>query len=268
MFQRVRVSLLEVGFLSFLVILPDHITGQILDHMPPIAGPRAFGSLYEFTHVVGTTINLAAHAVQVDTVLHCEVDAEVIILVTGHTALTGAKADSAHRFQAGEPGKDINVVYMLFYDVITGKPFPVDPVTHHELKIAPSRLAITIPEHALVPVDGSPCDLTDKTIHDLFVGLHITTLVVALCTGYHTQVLGLCLFGSSHDGAVSHSIHADRFLQKSMFVFFHRIFEVFGPEVGRCTVDQQIDVTVDHLFVGIKAHESFLSRYINILLCF
>ena len=53
-----------------------------------------------------------------------------------------------------------------------------------------------------------------------------------------------------------------------MFVFFHRVFEVFGPEIGRCTVDQQINVTVDHLFVGIKAYESFLGRYINILLRF
>src|SRR5690606_37818769 len=178
----------------------------------------------ELADVVGAAVNLATHAVQVNAVFHGEVDAEIVVLIAGNPALARSKSHGTHRFQAGEPGEDIDVVYMLFYNMISRQPFPVDPVTHHKLKIAPSRLTVAIPEHALVPIDRSSGDLTNGSTHDLFVGFHVTSLVVALRTGDHAQVLGLCLFGSLNDGAVSNGIHTDRFLQECMFVFFHRIF--------------------------------------------
>ena len=53
----------------------------------------------------------------VDTVFHSEVDTEIIVLVTRHTTMARTETNSLNRFQATEPGKDIDVMYVLFNDM-------------------------------------------------------------------------------------------------------------------------------------------------------
>ena len=79
--------LLEFSFGSSLVVLPDYIALQVLDFVVHTV-PRALGTLNHFANQVATTIELATHTVQVYTVFHFEVDAEVIVLVTRNTTLT------------------------------------------------------------------------------------------------------------------------------------------------------------------------------------
>ena len=86
-FEHVWVVLLEFSFSSSLVVLPDNITLQVLDFVVH-AVPRTLSTLNHFTNQVATTIELATHTVQVYTVFHFEVDAEVIVLVTRNTTLT------------------------------------------------------------------------------------------------------------------------------------------------------------------------------------
>ncbi|MPN59584.1 hypothetical protein SDC9_207305 [bioreactor metagenome] len=161
------------------------------------------------------------------------------------------EADCFHGFQSGEPGKHIDIVYMLFHYMVAREPFPVHPVTYHEFEIVPLGLTVAIPQHALIPIDCSTGDLTDKTIHHLLVALHIFTFVVTLCAGHYGQFLCLCLFSCSNQGTVTGCIHANRFFQETVFTFFYRIFEMFRTEEGRCAVDQHVDTAVDHLFVCI-----------------
>ncbi|MPN52187.1 hypothetical protein SDC9_199843 [bioreactor metagenome] len=149
------------------------------------ACPGTFRALDEFAHVIGATVNLAAHAVQVDPVLHGEIHTEIIVLVSGHTALAGAEGDCFRRFQPAEPGKHVDVVDVLFHDVVSRQPFPVHPVADHEFEIVPRGLAVAVPQHALVPVNGSTGNFPDKAVHDLLVRFNIGALVVALRAGNH-----------------------------------------------------------------------------------
>ena len=103
----------------FTIVFPDDVTCIVLDfHFSTV--PRTFCSLDKFADVSGTTINLAAHTMQVDAVFHCEIDAEVIILVARDTALARTETDSFNRFQAAEPCEYIDVVHMLFHDMVSG----------------------------------------------------------------------------------------------------------------------------------------------------
>ena len=65
-----------------------------------VAVPRAFGSLDIFTYIVAASINLTAHAVQMDSVLEFEIDAELVVLVSGYAAVTGAECRSLDRLQS------------------------------------------------------------------------------------------------------------------------------------------------------------------------
>ena len=55
-----------------------------------------------------------------DTVLHSEVDTEIIILVTGNTALARTETDSLNRFQPAEPSKYVDIMYMLLNNMVAG----------------------------------------------------------------------------------------------------------------------------------------------------
>ena len=88
--ENVWIMLLELSLSLFIVKLPDHISIKILDFVIK-AVPGALGSIYDFTHSIGASVNLAAHAVEMNSVLHLEVNAELVVLVAGNAAVTGSE---------------------------------------------------------------------------------------------------------------------------------------------------------------------------------
>ena len=73
MLQNIGVSLCVCSLLCLCVELPDNIASQVLN-LVVSAVPRTLGTLDELAYIVATTINLTAHRVEVDTILHLEVD--------------------------------------------------------------------------------------------------------------------------------------------------------------------------------------------------
>ncbi|MPN54040.1 hypothetical protein SDC9_201709 [bioreactor metagenome] len=53
-----------------------------------------------------------------------------------------------------------------------------------------------------------------------------------------------------------------------MFTFFYRIFEMFRTEKRRCAVDQNVDSAINHFFVSIQSHKTFIGRHIHALFRF
>ena len=194
--------LLEFSLSSGLVILPNHITLQVLDFMVH-AIPRTLSTLNNFTNQVTTTIQLAAHTMKMYTVFHFEIDAEVIILVTGDTALTATEAGCLRYFITRHPQEHVDVMYMLFYNMVTREPLPVHPVTNHPFHIAPTLFTASVPQHVLVPIHVTTCNFTDHTCLNLLVGFYIRAFMMTLSTCNDTQVLGLCLLGCSHDRTIT-----------------------------------------------------------------
>ena len=85
--ECVGVELLELLADSFFVELPDNVALEVL-YFICLAVPAALAALDELADLAAAAINLAAHRVHVDAVLHREVCAEEVVLVASDAALT------------------------------------------------------------------------------------------------------------------------------------------------------------------------------------
>ena len=85
--QRVGVELLELLADSFFVELPDNVALEVL-YFICLAVPAALAALDELADLAAAAVNLAAHRVHVDAVLHREVCAEEVVLVASDATLT------------------------------------------------------------------------------------------------------------------------------------------------------------------------------------
>ena len=68
-------------------------------------------------YIICTTIYLAAHTMHMDTIFHCEINAEVIILVASDTTVARTETYSLDWFQSAEPSEYIYIMYVLLYDM-------------------------------------------------------------------------------------------------------------------------------------------------------
>ena len=89
--ENVRIMLLELGLGLLIVEFPDHIALEILDFVVETV-PGSLGSADDFANGIGTSVNLAAHTVEMYSVLHLEVNAELVVLVSRNAAVTGSEA--------------------------------------------------------------------------------------------------------------------------------------------------------------------------------
>ena len=244
MFEHIRIVLLEGRIRCHLVEFPDYIAFQVL-YLVVVAVPGPFGTLYILSDIVAAAIYLTAHAVQMDSVLEFEIDAELVVLVSGYAAVTGAECRSLDRLQSGHPEEDIYVVHMLLHDMVSGKPFPVHPVTEHPFHVAPACLTLAVPEHSLVPVDISSGDLADISFLYLLESLHIRALMMTLRSCHHAQALGLCLTGGGYHRAASLRIHRYRLLEETVHAFLGGIFEMLRTENRRSGQDNHVYTGID-----------------------
>ena len=134
---------------------------------------------------------------------------------------------------------------MLLHDMVSGKPFPVHPVTEHPFHVAPACLTLAVPEHSLVPIYIPSGYLTDISFLDLLECLNIRTLMVTLRACHHAQSLGFCLTGGGYHRAASLRIHGDRFLKKRMHSFLGGIFEMLRTENRRSGQDNHVYTGID-----------------------
>ena len=75
-----------------------------------------------FRDIVRAPGDLAAHAVDMPVVFIHEIDAEVVELVTGGPPVPTTEPDRFHRMTGHEPVGDIDVVDVLFDDVVAAYP--------------------------------------------------------------------------------------------------------------------------------------------------
>ena len=182
-------------------------------------------------------------------------------MVTSNTALTTTKTGCLGYPITRHPQEYVDIVYMLFYNMVTRQPFPVHPVTNHPFHIAPTLFTVSIPKHGLVPIDITTSDFTDITGLNQLVGFYIRTLVMTLSTCNDTQILGLCLLGSCHDGTITFCIDCNRFFQERVLTLLSCILKVKRTEYRRSSQNHHIYTRVDDLLVSIESDEAIFSRY-------
>ena len=121
--------------------------------------PFAVGADDCLRDVAGAAGDLAAHGEHMHPVGVLIINREVVIALaalglTIRDRLTAAHADGFDRVTAQCPAGHVEVVHMLFGDVITAQPEEMVPVADLVLGVAPSRLPFVRPDIAPIPVDS------------------------------------------------------------------------------------------------------------------
>ena len=113
-------------------------------------------------------------------VFHCEMVEDVAMFGPRADLPTAQAGDGTNRVIAQDPVHDVQVVDVLFDDVISGEPREVVPVSQLPFHVAPAFLARNDPDLATVPVALGVEDIADRPVLDasncLLVAFQMSTL--------------------------------------------------------------------------------------------
>src|ERR1019366_666921 len=186
------------------------------------------------------TLNLPAHAQDVHVIRIGVVDREVIEDIA--ELRPGANLSAAHAEAAGRmaiargtaerPVDDIEVVDVLFTDVIAGEPGEVKPIADLPFDIGHVGGAGGVPETALIPVAAGGGDGADVAAVDVLHRFDVAGLITALGAGHHGQVVAVGFLERSQHHADAGAIDADRFLGEQILAGGDHGANVVRAEAG------------------------------------
>lgn len=161
--------------------------GAAVGGLDPVAAVTgAFGAEDGFFDFIVAVIDLAALAEHADAVGVFEFDGEVVVDVAidgGGSGLASAEAGGADGVGLEDPVHDIEVMDVLFDDVVTAEPGEIVPVAELPFDIGPAGFTVDDPDFAAVPVGAGFDDIADGAVLEAFNGFDIAGLVAALGSG-------------------------------------------------------------------------------------
>ena len=129
-----------------------------------------------------------------------------------------------------EPVDHIEVMDMLFADMVTGEPVEVIPIVELVFEFGLVGLAIAGPNAVSVPVGAGQDDVADGTFVEHFDGGFVIGLVVTLQSNGDSKFLFFGDFVCFENTTNSRGICCDRFFHEDVFAGFHSGFEVQWAE--------------------------------------
>src|ERR1051326_5144960 len=188
--------------------------------------------------------------------------------------LAGAHAPAFDRMVLHDPVGDVEVVNVLFADVIAAKPDVVVPVVELLLQhgvahvLAVARLIAIVPDGSAVdPVGAQRSHVADHAVMNAFDGLDVAGPVPSLGAGGDFEVLLFCLLVGGIDGADAGTVHRDGFLHENILASFDAGLEVVRPEAWRRGKDGVVHAgNFQGLFEGIETAEAFVFGHTIVVL--
>ncbi len=240
--------------------------GSAFGWLDPIAAVTgAFGAEDGFFDFVVAVIDLAALAEHADAVGVFEFDGEVVVDMAidgGGTGLAPAEAGGADGVGLEDPVDDIEVMDVLFDDVITAEPGEVVPVAELPFDIGPAGFTVDDPDFATVPVGAGFDDIADGAVLEAFDGFEVTGLVSALGTGGDAEAFLFGEFTGFDHEACALGVDGGGFFDEDVLACLDGGHELGGAEVGRGGEDDVIDVGEgEELVGGIPAGEAVVFAY-------
>src|SRR5690606_3203226 len=96
------------------------------------------------------------------------------------THLTTPCSLDFHRIASFHPVSYVDIMYVLFYDVVAAKPVEVVPVSHLIFHLGLAWLSFSHPWGASHPIDLTTDDIAYGTIVNAFNGLEVIGLIMPL----------------------------------------------------------------------------------------
>ena len=156
---------------------------------------------------------------------------------------------------AHDPVGHVEVVDVLLDDVVARKPAEVEPVANLPLGVGPVRLPGGIPEPTLVPEDLAAHRGPDLAVVDPLDRGQICRVVPALGAGHQAEPLGLGQRRRGDHRADADRVDRHRLLGEDVLPRGYRGRQVRRPEARRRRQDHQVDVSGQHLLVGVEPGE-------------
>src|SRR4030095_355884 len=177
--------------------------------------------------------------------------------------LSSAKAERTYRVAIHRPVDDVDVVYVLFDNVVAGQPRKIEPVAQLPFEIAPLGLAILFPETALGPITARCDDLPNLAVVHQLHRLEVADLMAPLRARSDAQPFGFPLFVGGEHAANSRAIHPDRFLGEYVLAGGDCGLQVLRSESGRSSQNDVVHVARDYFLEGVESHKAAIIRHIQ-----
>lgn len=248
---------------SALAVFPFDVAVLVLDDAGTDVAV-AFGSVRVFGDVSPGILDVPTLAVHLRAVLVGEFDQMMVkdlAEVQAGSDFTTTLPLCLDGITVHQPVAHIDVVNMLFVDVIATQPVEVVPVSHLVSHFRVTVLSRVVPYTVIVPVTTQQVDITDCTFTQTTDRFTIGSFVTALQANLNQKVLFLGnLVGLQH-ASNPRCVDGNRLFHKDVFAGLDCLFEMKGAEAGRCCQDDQFNViALDQPFVGIVAQELVLVR--------
>ena len=139
-----------------------------------------------------------------------------------------------HRMGAHHPVHEIDVVEVLFDDLVAADPDERVPVAELPLHVAPLGFAALGVKHRAAEVVGVESgNAADGAIVDLLHGIDVLAVRAPLGSGHHRQLAFGGQLSGGDEAPRADRIGGDGFLGEDMLAGVDRRFEMHGPEAGR-----------------------------------
>ena len=231
-------------------------------------------------NAVETAFDVAAltvHASTIGILVFNEVMIEDFAMILGAWVVGGIASHFTptlsigfHRIITLQPIDDVEVVDMLFANVVTAKPIEIIPVAHLVLKFGLIRLPRASPNSATIPKSAHVQDIADGSILETLNGFHIIGLMAALETNGDEQVLFLGDFVGGKHLANAGTIHPNGLFHENVKPVVHGMLEMQGAKARRGGYSHEIDAMGHHFLVSVESseHGTFIDQHLFAILLF
>src|SRR5579883_91192 len=167
---------------------------------------------------------------------------------------TEAHADAANGMSFQRPVDYVQIVDVLFDDVIAAQPGEVVPVPHLPNEIRPFGFTRYLPEYVLVPVTACGDDVADGTLMNAFDSLDIGSLMAALRSSSDVQALLLRFLVGGQHLANAGGIGGDGLFRENVLAGGDGSLEMERTKTRRGRQHDVVRATlINELVVGVQA---------------
>jgi hypothetical protein len=250
------VVLLLIGIDLFIAAEAPCIGAGDADDMSADIGV-AFGADTMLGDAAPSAADMAALAEHTGAILEFVLAGVMIVNLAEFFA--GADLATAHAMDTDgvivlDPTTDIQVVDVLFVDVIAAKPVEVIPVAHLIFDFGLAFLARIYPDAAIIPINAQGVDIANSPVVQALQRLEVTGLMMALESDANLEVLAFGFGGGSEDFADAWGVHSHGFLHEDVLALADGFLEMDRAKTGRCCQNDHIGER-DGFFVGVKTDE-------------
>ncbi len=160
------------------------------------------------------------------------------------------------RMGLNQPIDDIQIVDVLFVDVVTTQPGEVIPVPHLVLQFRLLGRSRANPNAAAVPISTCEHQITNRTVVQFVDAFPVTELVMPLQSDLDRDSFFLRLLVRGQDSTYTWRVGRNRFFHEDMFACFDRRLELHRAEARRRRQNHEVDIGLQHLLVSVEPNEA------------